>query len=132
MAALTLFFSGTFIAALAGSFTALLVGRTVQGIGAGGISVLTYVITTDLVALKDRGRWFGLIALMWAIGTVFGPIIGGAFAHPKSWVYYSPPHSHVLQTNYRPEVDLLAQRATVYRRLYCPSYFSKVKPRPRR
>lgn len=70
--ALTFFTAGTIIAALARDFTVLLVGRSVQGVGGGGIIALTYVIVTDLVTLRERGKWFGLISMMWAIGSVSG------------------------------------------------------------
>lgn len=63
--ALTLFTVGAIIAALAKNFTFLLVGRSIQGVGGGGISALTYVIVTDMVSLKERGKWFGLVTMMW-------------------------------------------------------------------
>ena len=46
---------------------------------------LTEIIITDLVPLRDRGTWFGLQSGVWAIGSVTGPIIGGAFAESASW-----------------------------------------------
>ncbi|KAI9816628.1 MAG: hypothetical protein M1832_005013 [Thelocarpon impressellum] len=85
LSALTLFAAGAIIAAVANDFTLLLVGRSVQGAGGGGIIALTYVIVTDLVTLRERGKWFGLISMQWAIGSVSGPIIGGAFAQNVSW-----------------------------------------------
>ena len=45
-----------------------------------------YAITTDLVSLRERGKWFGLITMTWAVGTVLGPVVGGALAQPSSWV----------------------------------------------
>lgn len=70
--ALTFFTAGAIVCALAGNFTVLLVGRTIQGVGGGGIIALTYVVVTDLVTLRERGKWFGLISAMWAIGSVTG------------------------------------------------------------
>jgi MFS family permease len=64
--ALTFFTAGGVIAALSHDFTLLLIGRSVQGVGGGGISALTYVIVTDMVTLKERGKWFGLITMMYA------------------------------------------------------------------
>jgi MFS family permease len=46
-------------------------------VGGGGIIALTYVIISDMVSLRDRGKWFGIISLHWAIGATFRPIIGG-------------------------------------------------------
>lgn len=61
-------------------FTMMLVGRCFQGVGAAGIFALTEVIVTDMVPLNLRGKWFSFISAMWAIGSVAGPIVGGAFA----------------------------------------------------
>ncbi|KAI9760450.1 MAG: hypothetical protein M4579_001644 [Chaenotheca gracillima] len=83
--ALLLFTVGAIVAALAKNTTTMLVGRTIQGVGGGGLVALTYVIVTDLVTLRERGKWFGLITMQWAIGTVTGPVIGGAFAEKVTW-----------------------------------------------
>ena len=84
--ALMFFTAGAVIAALANNFALMLVGRSTQGVGGGGISALTYVIVTDMVTLKERGKWFGLITMMWAFGSVIGPVLGGVLAEKVSWV----------------------------------------------
>ncbi|KAG4427554.1 hypothetical protein IFR05_016965, partial [Cadophora sp. M221] len=85
LVALLHFTAGSLIAALAKNFSTILVGRSFQGVGAGGIISLTEVIITDMVPLRDRGKWFGYISGMWAIGSVSGPIVGGAFTQKASW-----------------------------------------------
>ena len=75
-----LFLLGLLISGLAQNFTLLLAGRTVQGIGGGGIIVLTQLIICDLIPLRLRGQYFGIISGMYAIGSVSGPLIGGAFS----------------------------------------------------
>ncbi len=59
--ALTFFTVGAIIAALSKNFTVMLVGRSLQGIGAGGIISLTEVVITDMVPLRERGKWFGFV-----------------------------------------------------------------------
>ncbi|KAJ4008863.1 hypothetical protein NW766_009045 [Fusarium irregulare] len=77
------------MAALAKSIAVLLGGRTLQGLGSGGILALTYVIATDLVSLRERGKWFGLISLNWAIGSILGPLIGGALVEVSwPWLFW--------------------------------------------
>ncbi|KAI9737569.1 MAG: hypothetical protein M1834_009724 [Cirrosporium novae-zelandiae] len=83
--ALVFFFVGTLVGALSNNFTQLLVGRSIQGIGGGGIIALTEIIVTDLVPLRLRGQWFGVISATWSVGSVTGPIIGGAFSEKVSW-----------------------------------------------
>ena len=86
MVALVLFLVGAIVAGVSKNFGALLVGRSLQGIGGGGLIALTEIIVTDLVPLRLRGQWFGIISAMWSIGSVTGPIIGGAFAQKVTWV----------------------------------------------
>lgn len=52
----SLFFAvGSLVAAIAKNFTMMLVGRTIQGIGGGGILTLGEILVTDLVPLSVRG-----------------------------------------------------------------------------
>ena len=45
-----------------------LLGRTVAGLGDGGIISLAEIITADLVPLSERGTWEGVLGVVWAIG----------------------------------------------------------------
>ncbi|GKT97860.1 unnamed protein product [Fusarium langsethiae] len=89
LASVTIFAGGSIMAALAKNISVLLGGRTIQGLGSGGILALTYVIATDLVSLRERGKWFGLISLNWAIGSILGPLIGGALVEVSwPWLFW--------------------------------------------
>ncbi|KAF9887265.1 hypothetical protein FE257_010393 [Aspergillus nanangensis] len=83
--AVTFFFVGTVVAAVAKNFTYMLVGRSIQGVGGGGIMALTEVIVTDIIPLRLRGQYFGIVSGMWSIGSVTGPILGGGFAQSVTW-----------------------------------------------
>ncbi|KAK0512068.1 hypothetical protein JMJ35_005196 [Cladonia borealis] len=85
LVALLFFTVGAIVGALAQNLTSLLVGRSIQGIGGGGILSLTEVLVTDLVPLRERGKWFGFQSLTWAVGSVAGPLVGGAFAQKVTW-----------------------------------------------
>ena len=86
MVALIFFLVGAVIASVASNFGVLLLGRSLQGVGGGGLIALTEIVVTDLVPLRLRGNWFGIISAMWSIGSVTGPIVGGAFAQQATWV----------------------------------------------
>ena len=88
MIALVFFLVGAIVASVSNSFGPLLVGRSLQGIGGGGLIALTEIVVTDLVPLRLRGQWFGLISGMWSIGSVTGPIVGGAFSQNVTWVSF--------------------------------------------
>ncbi|KAI1806496.1 putative MFS transporter [Daldinia bambusicola] len=79
------FVGGSLIAALAGNFNVVLVGRTIQGAGGGGLIVLLEILISDLVPLAHRGTWFSINSAMWGIGTATGPLIGAGFAQDVSW-----------------------------------------------
>ncbi|KAH7117092.1 major facilitator superfamily domain-containing protein [Dendryphion nanum] len=85
LTALTFFAVGSFVAAVTGNFTGQHFGRSVQGIGAGGIYVLTTVHVSDLETASSRQKWTVLLGAAWAIGAIVGPVIGGAFADHGAW-----------------------------------------------
>jgi EmrB/QacA subfamily drug resistance transporter len=80
-----LFMLGSGIAAGASNVAMMLAGRTIQGVGGGGISTMSEIVICDLVSLRERGKYAGLIGSVWAIGAVIGPILGGVFTESVSW-----------------------------------------------
>lgn len=90
LTALLFFLGGTIVAGLATDFTRMLVGRSLQGVGGGGVVALTEIIVTDLVPLRHRGQYFGIIGSMLTVGGVAGPLLGGGFSEKVSWVSYIP------------------------------------------
>ncbi|KAF7552996.1 hypothetical protein G7Z17_g3946 [Cylindrodendrum hubeiense] len=82
---IVLFTAGTLIACLAQDFTTLLAGRTVQGIGGGGIITLNLIIITDMVPLQQRPKYFGVSLVSVSAGMIAGPLIGGAIAQEATW-----------------------------------------------
>lgn len=73
---MTLFLVGSIVIAIATNFTVVLVGRTIQGAGGGGILCITALIVVDKIPLKERGKWFSSLGAMWSLGTVTGPLLG--------------------------------------------------------
>lgn len=63
----------------------LILGRTIQGMGGGGIEALCEIILTDMTTLRERALWIGLLGFVWAAGSVLGPLVGGAFSEYVSW-----------------------------------------------
>ncbi|KAF2168725.1 hypothetical protein M409DRAFT_65147 [Zasmidium cellare ATCC 36951] len=83
--ALALFTIGTIVGSTAQNVASLLVGRTLQGAGGGGFLTMTYVVLVDLFTLRKRANAIALIGLVWLVGTVVGPIAGGAFTEYVTW-----------------------------------------------
>ncbi|CBF82817.1 hypothetical protein AN3383.2 [Aspergillus nidulans FGSC A4] len=82
---LLFFLIGSLVAGIANDFTQILVGRCLQGVGGGGIAVLSEVVVTDLVPLRLRGNYYGILSAMYSLGSVLGPILGGGFSENYTW-----------------------------------------------
>ncbi|KAH8758034.1 major facilitator superfamily domain-containing protein [Diaporthe sp. PMI_573] len=89
-ACLISFTFGSVLCSVAYDIALLLVGRTFQGIGGAGIMVLSLVIFTDVVPLRFRPKWYGLVLGAWALGNCLGPVTGGIIAQKTTWrwVFY--------------------------------------------
>jgi MFS family permease len=66
-------------------FALMLTGRSIQGVGAAGVIAITEILITDMVPLRSRGQYYALLAVVLAIGSLSGPVIGGALASHKAW-----------------------------------------------
>ncbi|KAF2115472.1 major facilitator superfamily domain-containing protein [Lophiotrema nucula] len=76
---------GSLIGALAQNYATIISGRSIQGIGAGGVYAISDIIITDIVPLRHRGKWFAFISISAAIGTTMGPILSGVLTKEGSW-----------------------------------------------
>jgi MFS family permease len=63
----------------------LLTGRSIQGIGGGGIITVTQVIFCDIVPLRQRPKYFAMVLGAWSIGSIVGPVVGGSLVEHASW-----------------------------------------------
>jgi len=82
---LGLFALGAILCGVAKAFALMFVGRSIQGVGAEGLIALTQILITDMVPLRERGKYLALNSTVWAIGSVCGPILGGAIAQYTAW-----------------------------------------------
>ncbi|KRC50869.1 MFS transporter [Leifsonia sp. Root227] len=83
--AIGLFMAGSVIGGLAGDMTWLIVGRAVQGLGGGGLMILSQAIIADVVPARERGRYMGIMGGVFALSSVAGPLLGGWFTESIGW-----------------------------------------------
>jgi MFS family permease len=77
LASVVLFGIGSIIVATAVDVTMLLIGRAIQGFGAGGIFPVATAVVGDVFPVEQRGRALGMIGAVFGIAFLLGPIIGG-------------------------------------------------------
>ena len=84
LAALVLFLIGSVISAVAPTFPLLILGRTVQGLGAGGLLSLAFAVISDLVPPRERARYILIFVAVFGSSSLLGPIVGGVIATQNS------------------------------------------------
>ena len=94
--AIIIFLIGSFLAGAASSMDQLIIFRAIQGLGAGGLMALTFVIVGDIVSPRERGKYQGLFGAVWGLSSVAGPLLGGFFSDRSEilgitgwrWIFY--------------------------------------------
>jgi EmrB/QacA subfamily drug resistance transporter len=85
LSCMALFITGSIVSGLASSMTMLLVGRGIQGIGAGGLMPLALVIIGDTYPLEQRAKIQSLFGPMMILPQLLGPTVGGYLVGHVNW-----------------------------------------------
>jgi len=83
--AIVIFLAGSVLCGISQNMTALIVFRAIQGLGAGGLFVVTIAVVGDIIPPRDRGRYQGFFGAVFGVSTVIGPLLGGFFVDKLSW-----------------------------------------------
>ncbi len=83
--AISIFIVGSVIGGLSHDMTTLIAGRAVQGLGGGGLILLSQAIIADVVPARQRGRYMGAMGGVFALASVAGPLLGGWFTEGIGW-----------------------------------------------
>ncbi len=88
--AMALFLLGSILSGQANTMTQLILARGLQGIGAGGIMPLAFILIGEMFSLEQRARMQGFFSGVWGISSIAGPLLGGFLVDQLSWrwVFY--------------------------------------------
>jgi len=83
--AMALFLIGSILCGWAVSMTQLIFARALQGIGAGGIMPLAFILIGEMFSLEQRAKMQGLFSGVWGVSSIAGPLLGGFIVDQFSW-----------------------------------------------
>jgi len=85
LTAIALFTLASVGCALATDFWGFVIFRAIQGLGGGGLMILSQAIIADIVPAKDRGKYMGPLGAVFGLSAVAGPLLGGFFVDHLTW-----------------------------------------------
>ena len=88
--AMALFLCGSILSGQSHSMDQLIGFRALQGLGAGGLLPLSFIIIGDMYSFEKRARMQGLFSGVWGVASILGPLLGGFLVDQLSWrwVFY--------------------------------------------
>ena len=85
VAGMAVFILGSVLTGLSATIDQVIAFRAIQGIGGGMIMTCCYVSIADLFAPAERGRYQGMIAGVYGVASLLGPLLGGVLSDLISW-----------------------------------------------
>ncbi|MEX5296524.1 MDR family MFS transporter [Kocuria sp. CPCC 205268] len=85
LGAILVFMAGSVVGALAGTIEVLIAARAIQGLGGGGLIILSQAAIADVVPARERGKYMGVMGGVFAVSSVIGPLLGGFFTEGPGW-----------------------------------------------
>jgi len=82
---LVLFASGLVVAGLAPTMVVLVVGRALQGFGAGAVPAVAYVAIGRSFPERLRPRMMAMLSTAWVVPGILGPALAAGVAHLFGW-----------------------------------------------
>ncbi|HNN14696.1 MAG TPA: MDR family MFS transporter [Anaerolineales bacterium] len=90
LAAMLIFLIGSILSGMSHSMTQLIFARALQGLGAGGVSPMAFILIGEMFTLEQRAKMQGFFSGVWGVSSIAGPLLGGFIVDQLSWnwVFY--------------------------------------------
>jgi EmrB/QacA subfamily drug resistance transporter len=85
--AIGIFIVGSLVCALAPTIWVLVVGRTLQGIGGGGLIPIAQTIIADLLTPRERPMAQSYTSVVFMSASILGPVLGGLLTDHLHWSF---------------------------------------------
>lgn len=89
LAGVTLYILGAIIAVTSNTTRQLVVGRTVQGVGAAGMLTMSAIVVVEIMPPRKRAGYTSLSQASAALGNICGPLFAAVLYGRFSWVRLS-------------------------------------------
>lgn len=99
MTSIAIFLIGSALCGLAQNLTMLIAFRALQGLGAGGLMSLVMAIIGDMIPPRERGKYSGLFGIIFGVGSVLGPLIGGFLTDTHHFLFLTTSWRWVFWIN---------------------------------
>lgn len=83
--AVVVFLVGSMLAGASQTMEQLIGFRAIQGVGGGGLMVLSMAVIADIIPPSERGKYQGLFGAVFGVASVLGPLVGGFFVENSTW-----------------------------------------------
>ncbi|MCO5999481.1 MDR family MFS transporter [Actinoallomurus rhizosphaericola] len=85
LSSIVLFLIASALSGASTTMTELIIFRAVQGVGAGGLTAGAFALIGALLPPRERGRYQGMVAIVMALGSIGGPLVGGLITGHLGW-----------------------------------------------
>lgn len=85
IAGILVFLAGSIGAGLSPDMLYLILFRGVQGIGGGILMTISFIMVAEIFPIWQRGKYMGILASVFGIASVIGPLLGGVITETAGW-----------------------------------------------
>lgn len=82
---ITIFVIASIMCGFSTNMMELIIFRGIQGIGGGILIALPFIVVGEIFSPRDRSKYMGILASVFGVSSVLGPILGGVITDTVGW-----------------------------------------------